>query len=277
MHSRLGFMQGRLSPVVDSKIQAFPTEFWRDEFSVAQRNGLSLMEWTIDHSGFGDNPLLTRMGRGEIRDLMQRHGLRIDSVTADNMMQAPFWKAAGGRRIELLDMLESLIKACGEIGVGTIVVPLVDNGALHNAEQEASLFDGLQSMLPVLLDANVRIAFESDFEPGSLAKFIASYKAKVFGVNYDMGNSASLGWSPEKEITLLGDRIINVHVKDRRFSGPTVPFGEGAVDFRTVFQLLNQVGYEKNFIIQGARALDNDHSGTLRRYCSIVGEFLHEK
>lgn len=44
---RIGFMQGRLSPVVDGKIQAFPWGHWEDEFRLANGHGLSLMEWTL--------------------------------------------------------------------------------------------------------------------------------------------------------------------------------------------------------------------------------------
>ena len=276
MNSRLGFMQGRLSPIIDGTIQAFPTVFWREEFVVARGIGVSLMEWTIDHLGFLDNPLMTEQGRAEIRDLMGHHGLRIESITADNMMQAPFWKAVGEKRAELLTMFGAMIHACGQLGGGIIVVPLVDNGSIENSQHETSLFEGLQDMLPQMRAANVRIAFESDFEPDLLSRFIARYQVDFFGVNFDMGNSASLGWRPEIEIPLLGSRILNVHVKDRPLGGSTVPLGEGAVDFETVFALLRKVGYDRNYIIQGARAFDEDHAGALQRYCAFVGKFLHD-
>lgn len=277
MHSRLGFMQGRLSPRVDGKIQAFPTEFWRNEFVIGRRNGCSLMEWTLDHQGFSDNPLMTDAGRAEIRELMSLHGFRIESVTADNMMQAPFWKASGDQRVVLLEMLRSLIYACGQLGGGIIVVPLVDNGAIQNTEQESSLFNGLQSMLHYLSEAKVRIAFESDFAPALLSRFISTYQAQYFGINFDMGNSASLGWRSEIEIPHIGSRIINVHVKDRPIGGSTVPLGEGDVDFETVFGLLRKVGYNGNYILQGARAADDDHAGAILRYCRFVGDFLNDR
>ena len=277
MHTRLGFMQGRLSPLVDGKIQAFPTEFWRDEFAIARSNSCSLMAWTIDHQGVSDNPVMTEAGRAQILRLMSLHGLRIESVTADNIMQAPFWKVGGDQQAALLDMLRSLIRACGQLGGGIIVIPLVDNGAIDNTEQESYLFNGLQSMLPYLSAAKVRIAFESDFEPAELSRLISSYQVDFFGVNFDMGNSASLGWRPEIEIPLLGSRIINVHVKDRPFGGATVPFGEGDVDFESVFRLLRKVGYAGNYIIQGARAVDDDHAGAILRYCEFLGEFLNDE
>ena len=277
MGDRVGFMQGRLSPRVDGKIQAFPAQSWRKEFALAQSLRLSLMEWTIDHNDFAANPLITKDGRAEIIGLKEAHNLRIKSVTADNLMQAPFWKADRLARSELLNALDVMIRACGEIGIRTIVVPVVDNGSLVNPEQEESLFAGLQSLLPVMAGSNVRIAFESDYEPERLAHFIARYPVPFFGINFDMGNSAALGWEPEREIPVLAPRILNVHVKDRLCGGTTVPFGQGAVKFDAVFRLLDAYGYLGNYIIQGARAADGDDVGILKRYVALLERLLNER
>ena len=42
-------MQGRLSPPVDGRIQAFPRVWWREEFALADEADLRIMEWTLDH------------------------------------------------------------------------------------------------------------------------------------------------------------------------------------------------------------------------------------
>ncbi|MCW2316266.1 hexulose-6-phosphate isomerase [Rhodoblastus acidophilus] len=275
MRKDIGFMQGRLSPRVDGKIQAFPVAHWREEFAVAERLGLSLMEWTIDRADFAANPLLTEQGRAEIRALQAAHGLRIESVTADNLMQAPFWKADGVLRRELLDALAVFIRACSAVGVKFIVAPLVDNGSLVSPQQEDDLFDGLMSLLPLMQASNVAVIFESDYAPERLRNFIARYPENWFGINFDMGNSAALGWPPAVEIPALASRIMNVHVKDRPLRGTTVPFGEGAVDFDAVFRLLRASGYAGNYILQGARARDDDHAGAITRYAQLVESRLN--
>ena len=38
--NKIGFMQGRLSPIVDNKIQAFPFGNWEQEFSIAKELGI---------------------------------------------------------------------------------------------------------------------------------------------------------------------------------------------------------------------------------------------
>src|SRR3989344_3268068 len=87
--NRVGFMQGRLSPLVNGKIQAFPWDHWRDEFITAQRHGFPLMEWTLDQDRLHENPLMTQPGRVEIRRLMVvplvDHGRLETSAQEDNL------------------------------------------------------------------------------------------------------------------------------------------------------------------------------------------------
>ena len=111
----------------------------------------------------------------------------------------------------------------------------------------------------VLQDAlrqRLSIVFESDHTPAALARFIDALPSKIFGINYDIGNSASLGYAPTEEIGAYGARILNVHVKDRVRGGTTVPLGTGNADFAAAFRALRRARYSGNFILQTARAAD---------------------
>jgi hexulose-6-phosphate isomerase len=101
MNERIGFMQGRLSPLVDGKIQAFPWEHWRQEFPISKSLDIHLMEWTLDQDHLYKNPLMTEVGRSEIRVLCSNNKVRIPSLTGDCFMQDPFWKATGLARSDL--------------------------------------------------------------------------------------------------------------------------------------------------------------------------------
>ena len=94
-YERVGFMQGRLSDVIDGRIQVFPWRCWQEEFLKAQRHDLRLIEWTLDQDRLYENPLLTSAGQYEIGELCRRHGVSIRSLTGDCFMQAPFWKSHG--------------------------------------------------------------------------------------------------------------------------------------------------------------------------------------
>jgi L-ribulose-5-phosphate 3-epimerase len=270
----VGFMQGRLSPIVDGKIQSFPRGSWQEEFYAAQGARFDLVEWTLDYEYLFDNPFMTNAGRAAIRNLVSTTGCRVQSVTGDCFMQSPFWKSSGTDRVKKIKELLAVIEACGLLKVKIIVLPLVDNGSVLSHEELLSLHDGLFAVAPSLKNSGVQIAFESDYPPETLLWFINLFPSSSFGINYDIGNSASLGYSPEEEIEAYGSRILNVHVKDRMLGGTTVPLGEGSADFPLVFCKLREVDYAGNYILQTARAADGDHLAALIKYRNQVQEWL---
>ncbi len=271
---QIGFMQGRLSPLIDGKIQAFPWPFWESEFSLAAGIGLSCIEWTLDSERIFENPLMTMPGRRLIRQLSTEHGIETPSLTGDFCMQAPFWKANGRVQLELIGIFEHVLLGCAEAGIKLLVVPLVDNGALDSAAERAGLELQFFKFQPLLRQLGLKIAFESDLPPAPLAAFIDGFPADLFGINFDIGNSASLGWDPVEEIGLLAPRIVNVHVKDRLLGGTTVPLGSGAADMPKTFALLHAAQYSGNFILQTARAANGEHVETIRGYRQFVAEQL---
>ncbi len=269
-------MQGRLSPQVDGKIQAFPFSYWQDEFASAECNGFSLMEWTLDQDGLYANPLLTASGQEDIRKLREAHGIVISSLTGDCFMQSPFWKAQGADRQLLLQDLRAVAVACHAVGIGMIVVPLVDNGRIENREQEDVLVEALEAEASFLKSKGVRVVFESDFAPREVARFIARLEPARYGINYDIGNSAGLGFDPVEEIAAYGERILNVHIKDRILGGTTVPLGTGNANFDSVFAALARAGYRGTYILQTARAPEGNHAEVLCRYRDMAVNWLRQ-
>lgn len=274
MGNRVGYMQGRLSPMVGDKIQAFPWDCWQDEFRLAREHDFGIMEWTLDDDRLHENPLMTDTGREGITRLQSQYNLEIPSLTGDCFMQSPFYRASGNRRSQLLDDFKTIVRSCQRLGIGIIVMPMVDKGRITGKTDERDLKEGLKRVQDLLEEAAIQVSFESDFPPHRLAEFIDEYKEDCFGVNYDIGNSASLGYDVEDEIRLYGHRIINVHVKDRMFQGATVPLGEGDARLPETISELRQIGYAGNFILQTARAKDGDHVGVLKKYQNQVIELL---
>ena len=259
-------MQGRLCEPVGGKIQAFPWEDWQEEFSTAASIGLKLMEWTLDHENLCKNPLMTEHGQNAIQALSSNYNLTIQSLTGDCFMQKPFWKMDGEARNELKHDFLKVTDACCKLGISLIVVPLVDNGSIETIWQEDVLVDFLLEKRKVLADQRVNIVFESDLGPDELAQFISRFPESQFGINYDMGNSAALGFQAKEEMQAYGGRIQNVHVKDRKRGGPTVELQKGDVDFNVVFEELRKAGYHGDFILQTARASEGKHSEVLLKY-----------
>lgn len=274
--ARIGFMQGRFSPPVGGKIQAFPWDYWREEFALAKDNRFGLMEWTLDHERLYENPLMNERGRREIKERCARYGVRIESLTGDLFMQAPFYKADGDSRKQRITDLLSTLEACSSLGIGYVVFPLVDNGRIEDKSQERDVVCALVSLSSLLAKHHIKIVFESDFSPSEFGRFIDGFPLDTFGINYDIGNSASLGFDPVEEIAIFGSRVLNVHIKDRTLGGSTVPLGLGNANFVEVFRQLSKVDYRGNFILQTARAVDGEHGSALCRYREMVSGWINQ-
>jgi L-ribulose-5-phosphate 3-epimerase len=267
-------MQGRLSPLINGRIQAFPWENWKYEFPLAQGINIHLMEWTLDQDRLYENPLLTEAGQAAIQALCKDHELSIPSLTGDCFMQAPLWKAEGAQRIALERDFVEIAKGCAAVGITMLVVPLVDNGRLEGADQENALVRFLESQADFLAAHHLKVVFESDYGPRELARFIARLDPTLFGINYDIGNSAAMGFKPQEEFAAYGQRVTNVHVKDRVLGGTTVPLGTGNADFEAVFAALAQINYRGNLILQTARAADGNHADALCNYRDMTIDWL---
>ena len=74
---KIGFMQGRLSPIYRNRIQSFPWNNWKKEFQIANRLGINLMEWTIDSYKFHRNPIFTKKGREKVNLLKKKIKLKL--------------------------------------------------------------------------------------------------------------------------------------------------------------------------------------------------------
>ena len=72
-------------------------------------------------------------------------------------------------------------------------------------------------------------------------------------VNYDIGNSASLGYDPEEELNAYGPRISDIHIKDRILDGGPVKLGTGNADFPRFFLSSSTFNYNGPFIMQAYR------------------------
>jgi hexulose-6-phosphate isomerase len=273
---RIGFMQGRLSDLVDGKIQAFPWNEWREEFPRAKALGLGRMEWTIDQERLRENPLTTESGRGAIGRLSRGNAVQIPSLTGDCFMQAPFWKADGQAREALIADLDLVLASCAALRIQFVVIPLVDNGKIEAPKQTEMLLRTLLDRAASLSRQGIKIVFESDLPPAELAQFIAKFPHEIFGINYDIGNSAALGFDCREEIAAYAPRILNVHVKDRLRGGTTVPLGTGSAELTKAIRLIENSGYSGQYILQTARAADGDHAGALARYLGMTMQWIED-
>jgi L-ribulose-5-phosphate 3-epimerase len=248
---KLGIMQGRLVPPEPERFQSFPRARWRDEFALAAAAGLETIEWIFDAYGEDMNPLVTEAGRREMERLSAAHHITVESVCADWFMDHPLIGA--GELQARWAKLGWLLEQCASMRVNRIVVPFVDASAIRNGADADTVAEGFRKLTSVIERRGIELHLETALAPAEFASLLARLPHPGIKVNYDSGNSASLGYRPQDEFAAYGERVGSVHLKDRRRGGATVPLGTGDTDFGSLFEVLQRVRYAGDFILQAAR------------------------
>ena len=270
---KIGFIQGRLSPIANNRIQQFPWDSWQNEFNLASEIDIKIIEWTIDTFKFYENPLINLNQWEEIIIIAEKYNISIPSVTCDYFMENPPWKAD----LKLIkEGISSILQGMRNIKSTILVVPLVDNSSLPDSSSVKIIENLFTDLIPEIIQNKLQIAFECDLNPEKLSEFISKFDRNYFGINYDIGNSSSLGFNPTEEFRAYGSRIINVHVKDRKLNGTSVPLGEGDADFLGIFRLLHKENYQGNLILQTARSKEGKDSEVLVKYKKLVENWWEE-
>ena len=254
--NEIGIMQGRLSPRIDGKIQAYPASTWQKEFEIAQEIGYAAIEWIVEKP-VETNALMTDSGKVEIKKVIASTGVRIDYVCADIFMQQPLVRMTEDTKSQNKDYLLEILKNAKEVGAMGVEIPFVDNSSIQNDKEKQEFIDAMQGAFKLAKDLDIKISLETDLSPIAFKELLEQIDLDFIQANYDIGNSASLGFDPEEELDAYGQRILNVHIKDRKLGGTTVPLGTGNAKIDLVIQKLQEFGYSGGLTMQAARGVND--------------------
>jgi hexulose-6-phosphate isomerase len=146
-----------------------------------------------------------------------------------------------------------LLEQCRLAGISRVVLPLLEAARMQTPEQADRVIAILREVLPEAASRQVEIHLETVLAPVPFAAFLNALPHPSLKVNYDSGNSASLGYFLDEEFAAYGHRIGGIHIKDRLLNGASVPLGTGAVDFADLFRALGKLSYRGDFILEVAR------------------------
>ncbi|MBM3852002.1 MAG: sugar phosphate isomerase/epimerase [Verrucomicrobia bacterium] len=268
---KIGIMQGRLSPPVGGRIQAFPAATWHAEFELAAKLGLASIEWIVE-SPLPSNPLMTAAGAADVRTVVQRTGVAVDFVIADYFMESPFVRMSASTAEHNRTVLATLLEHAAKLGARGVEIPCVDASEIRTRAEEDELASALAPALAQAERLGVELGLETSLPPERFRALLERIGHPRIRANYDTGNSASLGYDPAEEFAAYGPWINNVHIKDRRHGGGTVPLGQGDTNIPRVLKLLSGIPYRGDYILQAARGPDEIE--TVRSYLLQVRGWL---
>ena len=275
MSERIGIIQGRLSPPLGESLQAFPVDTWEEEFPKVNSCGFDAMEWIFEVGGYRGNPIWTEEGIQRIRELSHQYGVDVPSICADYFMKRPLFRVSVQEKKEAVRTLKRLIRQGALLRIQRILLPVLEEAEIRTEEEFRELVISMKECFVVAEDFGIELAIESNLESEryiSLMKELDHPLAKIY---YDVGNRVAMGYDIQKDVRQLGRWISGVHIKDRKRSGPSVPFGEGDVDFPGFFRALREINFQGFYILQGARK--GNEVETAKRYLEFVRGHLKEK
>jgi L-ribulose-5-phosphate 3-epimerase len=128
--------------------------------------------------------------------------------------------------------------------------------------ERAKLVGRLRQIVAVFADVGTRIGFETGQESAStlldvLDQLDLGTEGGNVGVNFDPANMILYGTGdPVEALARLAPRVLQVHVKDARPSrvrgewGEEVPVGQGSVDWRRFFDVLDATRADVDLMIE---------------------------
>jgi len=207
MKNKIGVMQGRLVPKYQGRYQAFPIGMWQDEFKIATECGLDLIEFILDFNDAEDNPLLKSGGIDEIANVSKETGVSVKTICADYFMEAPLHSSDDNVVEKSFKVLENLLEAAKVLQITDIVIPCVDQSSLKTKEAVDRFVEQITKIIPKIEKQNINLSLETDLSPKPFVELLDRLNSKNITVNYDIGNSAALGFDSDEELEAYGNRI----------------------------------------------------------------------
>jgi sugar phosphate isomerase/epimerase len=150
-------------------------------------------------------------------------------------------------------ILLRLLEICHQMDIQDVVIPCVDQSSLSSSDDLEIFKQQMKEVAPIAEKLGVNLSLETDLPPQSFKELLDDLNSNSVAVNYDTGNSASLGYDFREELCAYGDKITDLHIKDRTFRGGSIFIGDGEVDFESFFKEFMHFDFEGPIIMQAYR------------------------
>jgi len=226
-------------------------EPWETAFATAARIGYDGLELEIG-ANHEETLLWSDEGRLKLAEIVKASGIEIASFCAGVCWAISPASPDPAVRERIGRILTSACTYAAQLGVQWILVPVTpgEENEDHGVAT-ARWIEGMAAVAPLAADLGVVLCLENvgrgvGKSAGELAYMVDSIASPGVGVYYDMGNAVAFGNDPVQEIRDLGNRIGEVHVKDR--NGDLL--GEGVVPIADCLAALREIGYDGYLVLE---------------------------
>lgn len=223
-----------------------------------------------------------------LKSALASYGLQISNLNAFTLyaignIYHPSW--IDDRREARIQHTIDCIKLAKKIGAANLSTepggPIPPSSSLTNTHQLEKIFlDGLTKAARVAEQENIRLLIEPEpfllIENSTQFKsFVKKVSSEYVKLNFDIGHFYCVNEDPAELVYELSDYIEHFHLADiasNRSHNHLIP-GKGAIDFRSVFKAMNDVGYRGFVTVELYPYQDNPIQAAKEAYgylCSIL-------
>ena len=267
----ISIMQGRLSKPLNKPIQEFPLKTWQKEIELMPELNINNLEWVVDQISYINNPIV--FDNYNLEKYLYDKNITISAVSNDYFLDLAnsYSNISFDNLLSALNMQEELVNKIGENKKYILVMPFIENASLKNfgPKQVEKL---LNKLLSFESNFELDFALEVDINYIEINQKLGQFLGNQIFINLDVGNTVSFGFDIEKEIFEMSEFILNVHLKDRKIGGPTMPLGYGDTNIQAIIKMLKKSEYKGKYTLQFARNFEDDFK-TIKNYLHTLNTY----
>jgi L-ribulose-5-phosphate 3-epimerase/hexulose-6-phosphate isomerase len=239
--------------------KAIPNQFtWKDKIRIAKAAGYNFIEMSVDESDERLSRLnWTKSERQDFVNLLEEEHFSILSMCLSGHRRFPFGSEDETTRNKAYEIMEKAIELASDLGIKNIQLAGYDVYYEDSSETTIKRFvEGLKYSAKKAEEANVMLTIEimDTYLCGTIERtleFVKIVNSDHLKIYPDLGNLTQWSNTPCMELQLGFDYIEAIHLKDTKDKVfKLIPFGEGDVDFRSLFYTLNELDYKKPFLVE---------------------------
>ena len=228
---------------------------WVDIFPKAKALGYDGVELGIRGNTYRASDLWNEEGIEALGQRAESAGVPILSVCLHTFWQYTFADPDVANRFMAKQIVFQAIHACKVLDVRTILVPVTNPLSLPPDEAARRWTYETRAVASHAAAMGIHIGLEnvgrSHVVTGEqMMELIDAVDNAYVGAYFDVGNAQMLGSNSVSDIHCLGDRIVQVHIKDPRKDRTPCYVGEGDIDLEGCLKALAEVGYNGPLVFE---------------------------
>ena len=228
---------------------------WVDVFPKAKALGYDGVELGIRGNTYRSSDLWIEGGVEALGQRAESAGIPIFSLCLHTFWQYSFADPDVANRFMAKQIAFHAIHACKALGIGTILIPVTNPLALPAEEAAHRWAYESRAVAAQAAGMGIYIGLEnvgrSHVVTGEqMRELIEAVDNPYVGAYFDVGNAQMLGSNSVTDIHCLGDRIVQVHIKDPRKDRTPCYVGEGDIDLKACLNALVDVEYSGPLVFE---------------------------